>query len=252
MPILLDNRQIRERVKMSEIVKLKDDTFLINNFLSEEECEKVISYLEFLVSSFKLKWNQISFYESYAMGFWKTDPDLLKFGLPEDYFEQLKEKIKLACEQVIGRDLSEISYHAQKWTDGAFASFHSDNTDEHGNSTAFIRSKYAAFLYLNESFEGGKLNWKNYDITVTPKTGMIAIFDGGFGNEHEVTTVKNGTRYTIGSFWDNADSVYTEEQQQSWADELKVVRSEQEELYKVWEQDRQRGFVPVYKGKGEQ
>lgn len=237
---------------MSNIVKYKEDTFIVLDFISEEECQKMIKYLEFLASSYKLQWNQISFYESYAMGFWKVDPDLIKFGLPEDYFSKLKEKIKSQAEQLFETELSEISYHAQKWTTGAFASFHSDNTDEHGNPTAFIRSKFAAFLYLNEDFDGGLLNWKNYDITVTPKIGMLAVFDGGFGNEHEVTTVKSGTRYTIGSFWDRADSVYTEEQQQSWADELAVVRAEQEEMYKEWKEDRENGIIPVYKGKGEQ
>ena len=81
---------------------------------------------------------------------------------------------------------------------------------------------------------------------------MIAIFDGGFGNEHEVTTVKSGTRYTIGSFWDNADSVYTPEQEQSWADELKIVRADQEEMYKEWKSDKEKGIIPIYKGKGEE
>ena len=237
---------------MSKVTQYKEDTFVVEDFLSEDECKKVINYLEFLSSSNKLQWNQISFYESYAMGFWQLDPDLLKFGLPEDYFSGLKKKIKEQCESVLGKELAEVSYHAQKWTEGAFASFHSDNTDEHGNSTAFIRSKYAAFLYLNENFEGGKLNWKNYDITVTPKLGMIAIFDGGFGNEHEVTTVKSGTRYTRGSFWDNATSVYTPEQEESWANELKVVRADQAEMYKEWKKDREQGIVPTYKGKGEE
>jgi len=237
---------------MSEITQHKEDTFTITNFLPEDECKKIINYLEFLASSYKLQWNQISFYESYAMGFWNVDPDLLKFGLPQDYFSNLKQKIKSETEKVMGTELNEISYHAQKWTEGAFASFHSDNTDEHGNPTAFIRSKFAAFLYLNEDFEGGKLNWKNYDITVTPKVGMLAAFDGGFGNEHEVTTVKSGTRYTIGSFWDRADAVYTEEQKQAWADELKVVRAEQEEMYKGWKEDRDNGIIPSYKGKGEE
>jgi Rps23 Pro-64 3,4-dihydroxylase Tpa1-like proline 4-hydroxylase len=237
---------------MNNITQHKEDTFSIENFLPEDECKKIINYLEFLASSYKLQWNQISFYESYAMGFWQVDPDLLKFGLPADYFANLKEKIKKQSEVVLNTELSEISYHAQKWSEGAFASFHSDNTDEHGNPTAFVRSRFAAFLYLNDDFTGGKLNWKNYDITVTPKTGMIAIFDGGFGNEHEVTTVKTGTRYTIGSFWDRADSVYTEEQKQAWADELKVVRASQEDMYKEWKEDRDNGIIPTYKGKGEQ
>jgi hypothetical protein len=232
-----------------EIIKYKDDTFAVKNFLSKEECDKIIKYFEFLVESNKLQWNQISFYESYAMGFWESDPDLLKFGLPADYFNNLKNKIKLLSEELLGTDLREVSYHAQKWIDGAFASFHSDNADEHGNPTAFVRSKFAAFMYLNDDFTGGRLNWKNYDISIKPEVGMIAIFDGGFGNEHEVATVHGGTRYTVGSFWDRADAVYTPEQEQAWADELKGVRADQEILYKEWREDRERGITLTYKGK---
>lgn len=233
------------------INKLKHDIFYIENFLNEDECQKIIKYLEFLVSNNVLQWNQISFYESYAMGFWQVDPRLLSFGLPEDFFNRLKMRIKSQAEEVLGIELSEVSYHAQKWTEGAFASFHSDNTDEEGNPTPFERSKFAAFIYLNEDFEGGKLNFKNFDISVQPSLGALAVFSGTFGNEHEVTTVKSGTRYTIGSFWDDAKSVYTEEQKENWAVELKKIRDDQDVLYKVWAEDRARGVIPSYKGKNE-
>ena len=236
---------------MNGLTKYKDDVFALENFLTDDECKKIINYLEFLVENNILKWNQISFYESYAMGFWDEDPNLLLFGLEKDFFQKLKNKIKTVSEEVLGIKLTEVSYHAQKWTKGAFASFHSDNTDEHGNPTAFERSKFAVFLYLNENFEGGYLNFKNYDIHITPKTGMLAMFSGTFGNEHEVTMVKEGTRYTVGSFWDDANSVYTEEQREAWAAELKEVRAGQEDLYKQWKEERERGLFPTYKGKVE-
>lgn len=236
---------------MSSVTKYKEDVFALDSFISEEEATKVIAYLEFLVKNNILQWNQISFYESYAMGFWEEDPNLLLFGLEKDYFQKLKLKMKKVAEETLGLELSEVSYHAQKWTEGAFASFHSDNTDEEGNHTAFERSKYAVFLYLNEDFTGGYLNFKNYDIHIEPKTGLLAMFSGTFGNEHEVTMVKSGVRYTIGSFWDRADSVYSDEQRESWAKELKQVRAEQDEMYKQWENDRKNGNFPEYIGKVE-
>lgn len=234
-----------------KIIKHKEDVFHVSDIVTKEESNKIIKYLEFLVDSNILKWNQISFYDSYAMGFWELDPNLAMFDLPPDYFSKLKFKIKAASEEVLGRDLSEVSYHAQKWIEGAFAGFHSDNSDEHGNPTAFERSKYAAFLYLNEDFEGGILNFKNHDISIKPELGMLAIFAGGHGNEHEVTKIKSGTRYTIGSFWDNADSVYTDEQRKRWADELSEVRKIQEEEYKIWAENKENGIIPEYKGKNE-
>jgi hypothetical protein len=235
---------------MNEITKYKEKCFTIDNFLSKEECDAIIKYLEWQAETKILEWNQIAFYDSFAMGFWPEDPYLLHFGFPKNYFHEiLKDKIKKACEHVLETEISEVSYHAQKWLDGAFASFHSDNSDEDGNPTEFERSKYAAFIYLNENFEGGYLNFKNYDVKITPKTGRIAIFAGGYKDEHEVTKVHGGTRYTVGSFWDNANSVYTEEQIRAREEKLKVTRSIQQETYKEWENIKEMGIVPTYVGK---
>lgn len=234
---------------MNGLTKYKDDVLTVSDFINKDEANKIIQYLEFLVSENILKWNQISFYESYAMGFWESDPNLTMFGLPADYFNKLKQKIKDVSEKILGIELSEVSYHAQKWTTGAFASFHSDNSDDQGNPTAFERSKFAVFLYLNDDFEGGYLNFKNFDIHIEPKTGLLAVFNGGHGYEHEVTTVKSGTRYTIGSFWDRADATYTQEQRDAWAAELKTVRAQQEITYKEWGKNKENGLIPQYKGK---
>lgn len=230
-----------------KIIELKNDIFYIENFLTDFECKAIVNYLDWQVKMQYISWNEISFYGSLAMGYWPHDKNLEAFGLNENYFNELKEKIKIISENAIGKELSEVSYHAQKWITGAFAQYHSDNSDEDGNPTAFQRSKYAAFIYLNDDFTGGALKFKNYDIQLQPKRGMLAVFAGGHGNEHMVTTVESGERYTVGSFWDNADSVYTQEEKQKWEAELKSIRSEQEILYKKWEEDRLRGIIPILK-----
>jgi hypothetical protein len=232
-----------------DIIQFKDDVFTIENFLSEKECTAIIAYLDAITNAGILDWNQIAFFGSFAMGYWPSDPNLQYFGLPEDYFNQLKNKIQNAGETVFERPLKEVSYHAQKWVEGAFAAFHSDNSDEYGNPTAFERSKYAGFLYLNDNFDGGSLNFQHDDITIKPKVGMLAFFKGGHRNEHEVTTVKNGERYTVGSFWDDADSEYDEATMQRWEDELKETRAMQEEQYKEWDENTKKGQAPQYKGK---
>lgn len=236
---------------LMEIVSLKDDVFVVDNLITDQECKAIIAYLDKIVEAGYLDWNQISFYGSFAMGYWPYDDNLLLFGLPRDYFSQLKEKIKKAGEECFQRELSEVSYHAQKWVEGAFAGFHSDNTHEDGSPSAFYKSKYAGFLYLNDNFNGGFLNFKHHDITIQAKPGRLAFFKGGHGNEHEVTTVKDGERYTVGSFWDNADAVYTQEQMDEWEKELKQTRAEQEETYKEWEENTKKGLIPQYKGKYE-
>jgi Rps23 Pro-64 3,4-dihydroxylase Tpa1-like proline 4-hydroxylase len=234
----------------SYVTMHKEQCFTVDNFLSESECKSIIAYLEWLSDSKTLEWNQISFYDSFAMGFWPSDPNLERFGLPANYFnENLKKRIKDISENVLSTELSEVSYHAQKWTDGAYASFHSDNSDEDGNPTEFERSKFAVFIYLNDNFDGGFLNFKNYDINIKPSTGKIAIFAGGHGNEHEVTKVHGGTRYTIGSFWDKADATYSEERLREREERLKKTREEQDATYKEWQRQKELGIKQDYIGK---
>ena len=96
-----------------------------------------------------------------------------------------------------------------------------DYYDWHVDFSLSKMNLFSYVLYLNDDFDGGELKFKNSDIFLKPKKGMLAVFDGGFGNEHMVTTVKTGERYTIGSFWDRADCVYTDEQRKAWDDELK-------------------------------
>ena len=139
--------------------------------------------------------------------------------------------------------ISQIGYHTQKWEPGAYARKHSDNTDEHGHSGAFTRSRYAAFLYLNDDFEGGMLQFPDQEISLQPKVGMLAAFDGGFNNMHEVTLITSGVRYTIGSFWDDREeSDYPQELRDAWAEEMKATRAQQEIERAEWQDLLKQGW----------
>ena len=228
----------------------KDDVVVYENFLTKDQCDSILNFWKWQEENEKLEWNAISFYESYAFGFYPYDEDLLKFGLPADFFTQLKNAFQRATEDAHNRPVKEVSYHAQKWIEGAFASFHSDNSTD-GEYNAFEKSKLATFLYLNDNFEGGELNFKDHPINFKPKVGMLATFAGGHGNEHEVKVVLKGDRYTIGSFWDYAESEYSQEKQDSWAKELAEVRAQQAIQQKEWEELREKGIkLDPYPGGG--
>jgi Rps23 Pro-64 3,4-dihydroxylase Tpa1-like proline 4-hydroxylase len=221
-------------------IEYKKDIIVYEDFLSEEECKSILSYWEYKQNQGRLLWNPISFYESYAFGFEDADEDLKQFNLPSDYFSQLKDKIQKATEEAHNRPVKEVSYHAQKWIPGAFASFHSDNSSN-GEYNAFERSKIATFLYLNDDFSGGELKFKDDPITIAPKRGMLATFEGGHENEHEVRVVEENDRFTIGSFWDYAESEYSQEKLDSWAKEIAEIRAQQAIQQKEWEELREKG-----------
>lgn len=233
--------------------RLTEDIVLYENFIDFETATKLIKVLDKHAESGKISWTPISFYESYSSVLPQdNDEDLEQIGLPATIFSDIKNGIVNAVAGVHDIDpatVCQIGYHTQKWEPGAFARLHSDNTDEHGNTGPFERSRYAAFLYLNEDFEGGLLKFPSHDIVVPPRTGLLAAFAGGFKNMHEVTLITKGVRYTLGSFWDDREeSAYPEELRQQWKEEMQKIRDMQKVEKEEWQEILKEGYKLDDKG----
>jgi hypothetical protein len=229
------------------MIRKTKDIVVYENFLTKEESEKVIKVLDKSAEVGTLSWTPISFYESYSSVLPQdNDPILEEFGLNPTFFSDLKNKIINAVASVHNLDpkvISQVGYHTQKWEPGAYARKHSDNTDEHGNTGPFERSRYAAFLYLNEDFDGGVLMFPDQDLSIVPQTGLLAAFDGGFNNMHEVSLITKGVRYTIGSFWDDREeSDYPQEIRDEWALEMKKIRDAQKVEKEEWQELIKKGY----------
>lgn len=227
--------------------KLLEDLSVYKNFITKDESKKTIKLLNKLAETRKDYWKPISFYESYSSGYPEdNDPILAEFDLPNDWFSYLYKKFRLAVAEMANvpeEKLSKISFHIQRWLPGAFAPVHSDNSSNEGVMGAFTRSRYAAFLYLNDDFEGGELVFPQHDLVILPETGMLAAFHGGHKNMHQVDVVKKSARYTIGSFFDDREeSDYPQEIRDAWAKELEDVRSAQAEQAVEWEDIRGKGL----------
>lgn len=228
-------------------IRLTKDIVVYENFLTPEESSKVVNVLDKVAINGTITWTPISFYESYSSVLPQDgDPEIAEEGLPEDIFSRIKDGIIQGVASVHDIDpetVVQIGYHTQKWEPGAYARLHSDNTDEFGNPGAFTRSRYAAFLYLNDDFEGGLLKFPKSEIELAPKVGMLAVFDGGFNNMHEVTLIESGVRYTLGSFWDDREEdAYPQELRDAWAEEMKQTREKQEIEKKEWQDLLKQGF----------
>lgn len=236
------------------LIKHADNIFIYEDFLSPEESAAAIKVLDKQAANGKLEWMPISFYESYSSVTPQDgDPEIEEFNLPSTFFSDVKSKIIDCVAEVAKKDrtnIFQIGYHTQKWEPGAYARLHSDNTDEKGNTGPFARSRYAAFLYLNDDFEGGLLHFPSQNLTIKPKVGMLAAFDGGFENMHEVTVITKGVRYTLGSFWDDRDeSDYPQEVRDAWADEMKKIREAQEVERAEWQNLLKEGYKLDLEGK---
>jgi hypothetical protein len=227
--------------------RITKDIVIYEDFISKEVCAKMIEALDAQAESGKLSWMPISFYESYSSVLPQdNDQEVLDAGLSPTIFSDIEKTMPEAIASVHDLDpkiISKIGYHTQKWEPGAYARIHSDNTDAEGKSGAFTRSRYAGFLYLNDNFEGGLLKFPGQNLEIQPKVGMLAVFDGGFTNMHEVSLIESGVRYTIGSFWDDREeSDYPQELRDEWAAEMKETRAKQEIERAEWQELLKQGW----------
>ena len=227
--------------------RITKDIVVYENFIDEKTCQKMIEALDAQADNGKISWMPISFYESYSSVLPQdNDQEVIDAGLEPTVFSDIEKVMYEAIASVHDLDpkiISKIGYHTQKWEPGAYARIHSDNTDEKGKSGAFTRSRYAGFLYLNDNFEGGLLKFPSQDLEIQPKVGMLAVFDGGFNNMHEVSLITSGVRYTIGSFWDDReDSDYSQELRDAWAAEMKDTRANQEIERAEWQELLKQGW----------
>jgi hypothetical protein len=223
---------------------IKEDIVFYNNFLTQEECETLVRVFE----DEEQPWSMSAFFESYGMSIMPEDPILERYGLPRDYFGKLADRLHKVVEDAHERPVKSVSSHAQKWQIGAFAPFHSDNTDMDGNPSAWEKSKLVCLLYINDDYEGGELDFRDHDISIKPVAGQLITFPGGFNNIHQVLPVRGSTRHTIGAFWDYAESVYSEERMKQWEDEIQKVREEQKVMQDEWKEMVAKGVHPTDPG----
>jgi hypothetical protein len=207
----------------------KEDIVSYEGFIPKEDCEKLIKYFKT-----KTEWNPVAFYESYGMNMITHDPALEEFGLPADYLGGVAKRMQEAVEDAHGRPVKVVSTHAQKWETGSFASYHSDNSDMEGKPSAWEPSRFVCLVYLNDDYVGGELDFRDHNITIAPPVGILITFPGGIDNVHAVKEVTEGCRYTLGAFWDYAESEYTEERKAEWEEEIRLVREQQEKMYAEW------------------
>ena len=227
--------------------RITKDIVVYENFIDKETCAKMIQAIDAQEKNKKMSWMPISFYESYSSILPQDgDQELIDAGLPLTIFSDVENKMPEAIASVHDLDpkiISKIGYHTQKWEPGAFARLHSDNTDAKGNSGAFTRSRYAGFLYLNDDFEGGLLKFPDQNIDIKPQVGMLAVFDGGFNNMHEVSMITSGVRYTIGSFWDDREEdAYSQELRDQWKEEMQKTRDKQKIEKEQWQELLKQGY----------
>lgn len=59
------------------------------------------------------------------------------------------------------------------------------------------RRVVSAILYLNDNYEGGEIEFPNFDIKIKPQAGMLILFPSNYAYTHIAHPVTEGTKYAI-------------------------------------------------------
>jgi hypothetical protein len=72
-----------------------------------------------------------------------------------------------------------------------------------GGGGAWVRDldrDISVLIYLNDAFTGGGLHFPSYDLTITPKPGLLVAFPSHSGYKHGAEETLSGERYVLVSW----------------------------------------------------
>jgi predicted 2-oxoglutarate/Fe(II)-dependent dioxygenase YbiX len=55
-------------------------------------------------------------------------------------------------------------------------------------------------IYLNDDYEGGEIEFVNFDIKIKPKAGTLIMFPSNYPYSHIAHPVISGTKYAVSTF----------------------------------------------------
>jgi len=88
--------------------------------------------------------------------------------------------------------------------------------DAHNDSEDFVNGKLkqvcdrdvTILVYLNDDYEGGELEFKNFGVSLKPKARTLIAFPSYIEYTHQVHPVTSGERYTIVSWIKTEHTIY--------------------------------------------
>lgn len=209
----------------------KHDVVEVKEFLSKEESKALIDYYESSPDS----WQLTCFYNARVMdpiAPWQASEKT--HSIDEMYMRNLRAKFQQLAEEIFNRPLKNLTLSSHKWLEGAFAAYHSDNTELDGTPNAWRENKLVTILYLNDDYEGGHLVFRDHPIDIAPEAGTVVVFDVGFENIHGVTEISSGSRWTMLASFDYADSEYPDEYWEQKQQELKETAAAHAAQRREW------------------
>jgi hypothetical protein len=162
---------------------------VIDDFISEKECEKIIAFCEednlFKRSKVGVGYGRVSDHRTSSSAFIENNKNSL-------IISDLKEKIAVFLDCKIHKieSLQVVRYYK------------SEGFDPHFDAAINLKRKLTCLLYLNDGFLGGETYFPELDFGVTPKLGRLLVFKNLDENDeiirqslHQGSPILDGVKY---------------------------------------------------------
>lgn len=164
----------------------RDNILVIDNFLTKEEIDSAL----LVINSHELKP-------------WRENTALL--AVPHKYMDALSWVVSSShrVSKVIAdrfktdKQLYCVEGQIGRWTYGKDLELHDDTY-----GAKF--TKYSSVIYLTSDYEGGEVEFPEFDLSLKPTAGQLLLFPAG-GYWHKVNPVISGDRSTIVAFYTDID-----------------------------------------------
>ena len=68
---------------------------------------------------------------------------------------------------------------------------------KHYDGGTKIGRAISAVMYLNDDYEGGEIEFPNFNVKIKPEAGMLILFPSNFAYAHVAHPVTSGTKYAL-------------------------------------------------------
>lgn len=180
---MIENPSEKDEVYLANVEKIgnsKDNILYLNNVLSQEEHNVLLTYTKNAESWERTPWG------SYA---------IKSKELPKNIFDILEKVFTIVYEKsttfynVEIDPLNSRALHLVKFTEGFDLEPHVDTLSD---ESLHIASVY----YVNDDYVGGEINFPQHNLKIKPDANSLIIFPGNENYVHEVLEAFEEPRYS--------------------------------------------------------
>lgn len=194
---------------MFEFSQLAPQIVYYTNVSKKEQDNEIISFIEYGINSGKFKWhesmvnidghfvvnNEIRNVYSFGLKYKDVNSNNIEANILRDKIFSIIDPVENHYQDMhqIKKLTEHEGYGILKYEKGNFYLEHSDN--------AIPKSRQLSIIYyLNSNYEGGEINFPNFNLSIKPETDSILIFPSTDDFRHSVSEIISGTKYAVVSW----------------------------------------------------